>query len=112
MIGPTRSMTGSGRLNQNRIVLAIRPFPPFVLFDDVQDVNSLPQIKSVFARVVVKFPRCHDSQHFILQDITDAWKPRITAPFILNLSTYYVLNCSYSTFIDSKSKESYHRQIS
>jgi hypothetical protein len=42
----------------------------FVLFDDIQDVNNLPQVKSIFARVVVKFPRRHDSQHFILQDIT------------------------------------------
>ncbi|KAL5647356.1 hypothetical protein ACJX0J_041711, partial [Zea mays] len=42
----------------------------FVLFDDIQDVNSLPQVKSVFARVVVKFPRRRNSQHYILQDIT------------------------------------------
>ncbi|PWZ06215.1 hypothetical protein Zm00014a_044289 [Zea mays] len=34
------------------------------------DVNNLPQVNSIFARVVVKFPRRHDSQHFILQDIT------------------------------------------
>jgi len=41
-----------------------------VLFDDIQDFNNLPHVKSIFARVVVKFPRRHDSQHFILQDIT------------------------------------------
>jgi len=28
MIGPTRSMAGSGRINQNRTVPGIRPFPP------------------------------------------------------------------------------------
>ncbi|AQK92667.1 hypothetical protein ZEAMMB73_Zm00001d009766 [Zea mays] len=99
MIGPTRSMTGSGRLNQNRIVLAIRPFPPFVLFDDVQDVNSLPQIKSVFARVVVKFPRCHDSQHFILQDITgskiEAISNRNNVPWFDALLTQ---GCTYTLY--------------
>ncbi|PWZ18794.1 hypothetical protein Zm00014a_029092 [Zea mays] len=63
-------MVLSGRLNQNRTVPSLRPFPSFVLFDDVQDVNNLPQVKSVFVRVVVKFPQRHDSQHFILQDIT------------------------------------------
>ncbi|KAL5651619.1 hypothetical protein ACJX0J_037077, partial [Zea mays] len=42
----------------------------FMLFDDIQDFNNLPHVKSIFARVVVKFPRRHDSQHFILQDIT------------------------------------------
>ncbi|ONL99143.1 hypothetical protein ZEAMMB73_Zm00001d029643 [Zea mays] len=70
MIGPTRSMAGSGRINQNRTVPDIHPFPPFVLFDDIQDFNNLPHVKSIFSRVVVKFPRRHDSQHFILQDIT------------------------------------------
>ncbi|AQK43171.1 hypothetical protein ZEAMMB73_Zm00001d025187 [Zea mays] len=59
-------------LNQNRIVADLRPFPPFVLFDDIQGFNNLPQVKSVFARVVVKFPRHRNSQHFILQDITGA----------------------------------------
>ncbi|ONM25569.1 hypothetical protein ZEAMMB73_Zm00001d007021 [Zea mays] len=42
----------------------------FVLFDDIQDVNNLPQVKSAFAKVVVKFPRRRNSQHYILQDIT------------------------------------------
>ncbi|ONM63180.1 hypothetical protein ZEAMMB73_Zm00001d000321 [Zea mays] len=46
------------------------PLTSFVLFDDIQDVNNLPQVKSVFARVVVKFPRRRNSQHYILQDIT------------------------------------------
>ncbi|AQK55105.1 hypothetical protein ZEAMMB73_Zm00001d051767 [Zea mays] len=59
-------------LNQNRTVADLRPFPPFVLFDDIQGFNNLPQVKSVFARVVVKFPRHRNSQHFILQDITGA----------------------------------------
>jgi hypothetical protein len=40
-----------------------------VLFDDVV-VIGLPKIKSVFVIIDVKFPGCHDSQHFILQDIT------------------------------------------
>jgi hypothetical protein len=40
-----------------------------VLFDDVE-VIGLPRLKSVVARIVVKFPRRHDSQHYILQDIT------------------------------------------
>ncbi|AQK90430.1 hypothetical protein ZEAMMB73_Zm00001d008685 [Zea mays] len=59
-----------GRRTQNRTVAGLSPFPPFVLFDDIQDVNNLPQVKSVFARVVVKFPRRRNSQHYILQDIT------------------------------------------
>ncbi|ONM53412.1 hypothetical protein ZEAMMB73_Zm00001d019615 [Zea mays] len=58
------------RHTQNRTVAGLSPFPPFVLFDDIQDVNNLPQVKSVFARVVVKFPRRRNSQHYILQDIT------------------------------------------
>jgi hypothetical protein len=40
-----------------------------VLFDDVESID-LPKFKSIVARIVVKFPRRHDSQHFILQDIT------------------------------------------
>jgi len=40
-----------------------------VLFDDVES-DDLPKFKSIVARIVVKFPRRHDSQHFILQDIT------------------------------------------
>ncbi|AQK92664.1 hypothetical protein ZEAMMB73_Zm00001d009766 [Zea mays] len=71
----------------------------FVLFDDVQDVNSLPQIKSVFARVVVKFPRCHDSQHFILQDITgskiEAISNRNNVPWFDALLTQ---GCTYTLY--------------
>jgi hypothetical protein len=40
-----------------------------MLFDDVESID-LPKFKSIVARIVVKFRRRHDNQHFILQDIT------------------------------------------
>jgi hypothetical protein len=40
-----------------------------MLFYDVEAIG-LPKLKSVFVRIVVKFPKRHDSQHFIVQDIT------------------------------------------
>ncbi|ONM57342.1 hypothetical protein ZEAMMB73_Zm00001d021499 [Zea mays] len=71
MINTVRSMAPS-TLNQHRSVAALHHVPtkfPFVLFDDVES-DDLPKFKSIVARIVVKFPRRHDSQHFILQDIT------------------------------------------
>uniref|UniRef100_A0A804MP82 Replication protein A OB domain-containing protein n=2 Tax=Zea mays TaxID=4577 RepID=A0A804MP82_MAIZE len=71
MINTIRSMAPS-TLNQHRSVAALHHVPtkfPFVLFDDVES-DDLPKFKSIVARIVVKFPRRHDSQHFILQDIT------------------------------------------
>ncbi|AQK52410.1 hypothetical protein ZEAMMB73_Zm00001d050358 [Zea mays] len=69
-----------------------------MLFDDVQDVNSLPQVKSVLARVVVKFPRHRDNQHFILQDITGSKIEAISRNNVQRFDALLTQGCTYTLY--------------